>query len=62
MHYAIAVNGVEVEIGAANYTSNVVTLSGFDLQEGDEIELRIDGLRDAPGKILKEGMIQLVAR
>ena len=62
MNYAVAVNGVEAEIGAANYASNVVTLSGFNLSTGDEIELRIDEMRDVEGKALKGGTIQLNAR
>ena len=62
MNYAIVVNGVEMEIGAANYANNVVTLSGLSLNEGDAIELHIDGLRDATGKMLKGGAIQLIAR
>ena len=62
MNYAVAINGVETEIGAANTAGNIVTLSSFDLQEGDEIELRIDGLRDASGKALRGGTIQLIAR
>ena len=62
MNYALAINGVEIEIGAANYASNVVTLSGIELSAGDEIELRVDGLRDASGKALRGGTINLMAR
>ena len=62
MNYAIAVNGVEVEIGAVNYAGNVVTLSGLSLSAGDEIELRVEGLRDASGKALRGGSINLIAR
>ncbi len=62
MNYAIAVNGVVVEIGAANYASNVVVLSVIELSEGDEIQLRVAGLRDASGKALRGGTIGLVAR
>ncbi len=62
MNYAVAINGVETEIGAANYAANLVTLSGLILSEGDEIELRVDGLRDAENKALPGGTINLVAR
>ncbi len=62
MNYAIEINGIEIQIGAVSYASNIITLSGFDLSANDEIELRIDGLRDVMGKPLNGGTIRLVAR
>lgn len=62
MNYALAVNGVVVENVEANYASNVVVLSGLSLEVGDEIQLRISGLRDSADKALRGGTIGLVAR
>ena len=62
MHYALAVNGKIIAIGAASYANNVVILSGIELKAGDKIVLQLKGLKDAVGKILKDGTINLVAR
>lgn len=61
-NYRASVNGVVTPIGAANYASNSVTLSGLNLKAGDKIELQIGNLRDATGKTLASGTLQLIAR
>ncbi len=61
-NYKLAINGAAMQIGAATYANNVVTLSGLNLRAGDKIELQIAGLRDASGKVLASGTFNLIAR
>ena len=61
-NYRASVNGVATAIGTATYANNAVTLSGFNFTAGDKIELQIGALRDAEGKPLAGGKIQLIAR
>ena len=62
MNYAVTVNGVDIDSGEVTYSENTVTLSGFQFDEGDVIELEISNLRDAEGKALRDGSITVTAR
>ena len=61
-NYQVLLGDGSVKIGSAAYRQNAVTLSGFDFAAGDAIQLQISGLRDAAGKVLKDGAINLVVR
>ena len=61
-NYRVRVNEIELPIGNAFYANNTVTLGGLSLNAGDRIVLHIDALRDASGKIVPDGTIQVVAR
>ena len=61
-NYRVSINGVITNTSNVVYSNNAVTLSGFNLKAGDKIELQIAALRDATGKTLAGGKIQLLAR
>ena len=61
-HYAVLQDGPPLKFTAATYAENTVTLSGLNLSAGQNIALCLEGLRDASGKMLQNGTIQLTVR
>ena len=61
-NYRVSVNGVVVAISTASYSSNTVMLGRFNWKAGDVVELQLANLKDATGKTLAGGRIQLSAR
>lgn len=60
--FSVLLGGGSVKSSAVAYRDNIVTLSGFDFEVGQEIELKIGDLRAATGKTIHGGTIKLVAR
>ena len=61
-HYRLSSRDSALKIGAVSYRDNTVTLSGLALNAGESVTLQIEGLRDASGKTLKTGTLNLTAR
>ena len=61
-NYRVLLGDGSVKIADAAYGENTVTLSGLELSAGDKIELQLSGLKDAEGKTIRGGTLNLIAR
>ena len=60
MNYQVSINGTPVgAVVEASYAGGVVTLSGLSLQPGQAVDVQITGLRDAGGKLLQDGTVNV---